>query len=125
MSRPSENAESSETTNVVVLRGEIRGEPVERVLPSGGVVVQFDVAARLDGSAAVAPVSLSDPSKAALACIEPGASVVVFGGIRRRFFRVDGRTQSRTEVVARRVVATRRRAGVDRLLSEAIAAIEP
>lgn len=118
-------SESSETTNVVVLRGEIRGEPVERVLPSGAVVVQFDVAAHLDGSSAVAPVSMSDPPKATLACIEKGASVVVFGGIRRRFFRVDGHTQSRTEVVALQVVAARRRASVGRMLTRAIAALEP
>ena len=29
--------------NIAVLRGAVRGEPVTRVLPSGGVVVQFDV----------------------------------------------------------------------------------
>lgn len=112
------------STNVVVLRGEVRGEPVERSLASGVAVVQFDVAARLAGAAAIAPVSISDPPTSVRDLLHDGANVVVLGGVRRRFFRVDGRTQSRTEVIATRVVPARRRAAVGRLLAEATSALD-
>ena len=45
-----------------------------------------------------------------------GTDVVVVGSVRRRFFRTAGATQSRTEVVAERIVAARRGREVRRLL---------
>jgi hypothetical protein len=110
--------------NLVVLRGQVRAEPVQRELPSGSRVVQFDVATEVDGATSTAPVSMTDPPTTSLEAIAVGADVVVFGGVRRRFFRVDGRTQSRTEVVAQRVVAARRTASVNRLLTAAAATID-
>ena len=111
--------------NLVVLRGALRAEPVERELPSGARVVQFDVATELDGATSIAPVSMIDPPKTSLDALSAGADVVVFGTVHRRFFRVDGRTQSRTEVVAERVVGARRSAPVRRLLADAVATIDP
>ncbi|MDX2378840.1 MAG: hypothetical protein QNM02_03680 [Acidimicrobiia bacterium] len=118
-------SESTETEmiNVVVLRGAVKGEPVERILPSGGVVVQFDIGSRLEGGSCTAPISMTDPPPAVRDVITDGAAVIVLGGIRRRFFRVGGQTQSRTEVVATRVVPVRRRAAIRRLLAEAAEAI--
>ena len=53
----------------------------------------------------------------------PADEVTVFGHVRRRFYRTGGATQSRTEVVADRIVATRRRRDVQRLIGRAIAAL--
>jgi single-strand DNA-binding protein len=118
-------SESTETDmiNVVVLRGAVKGEPVERALPSGGVVVQFDIATRLEGGSCSAPITITDPPPAVRDVIIDGTCVIVLGGIRRRFFRVGGQTQSRTEVVATRIVPARRRAAIRRLLAHAAEAI--
>ena len=98
--------------NLVVLRGALAAEPQERTLPSGSVAVQFDVRTALgdagDGAAATVPVSWIDPSPADRASLEVGEDVVVIGAVCRRFFRVGGATQSRTEVVAEVVVPRRR-----------------
>ena len=51
--------------------------------------------------------------------VEPGAEVVVSGRVRRRFFRAGGVTQSRTEVVADAVVATRQAKRARSLVSAA------
>jgi single-strand DNA-binding protein len=99
--------------NVAVIRGDVHGEPNLRDLPTGGVVAQFDVTTRLqtDGreSNISVPIAWSDPTAAQLGVLVPGAEVVVVGTVRRRFFRVGGATQSRTEVVADTVVPIRRR----------------
>jgi single-stranded DNA-binding protein len=115
-------------TNVVVLCGRVRSDPTTRTLPSGAQVVQFDVVVDgvVDGdeTPSTAPVSISDPAKGTVALIAAGAEVAVLGHVNRRFFRVAGRTQSRTEVVARRVVASRRRSSVARLLADAAARLD-
>ena len=46
------------------------------------------------------------------------------GEVRRRFFRSNGRTESRTEVVASTVLPTRRKAQVARAIERAIADLE-
>jgi single-strand DNA-binding protein len=116
------NDPAARATNVVVLRGAVRGERTERELPSGSIVVQFDVATALaaDGRhrSVSVPVAWVDPIDAAL--VVEGAEVVITGTVRRRFFRVGGATQSRTEVVADAVIPVRRRAQVARAL-EAVA----
>jgi single-strand DNA-binding protein len=104
-------------TNVVVVRGPVRGTPTSRELPSGSTVLQFDVATVVDDPGAPTgrtttttvsvPVSWTDPGDAAV--VVEGAELVVTGTVRRRFFRVGGATQSRTEIVADAVIPTRRR----------------
>ena len=106
--------------NIAVLRGVVRGEPVTRVLPSGGVVVQFDVSTTVRSRGTVSntsvPVAWADPSSASMACLADGNELVVVGPVQRRFFRVGGATQSRTEVVAESVISARRRKQVDAAL---------
>jgi single-strand DNA-binding protein len=86
--------------------------------------VQFDVATSvLDGARATsisAPVAWPDPSDAAARVLSVGAEFLVVGSVRRRFFRVGGATQSRTEVVAERVVPLRRRKQVTAALADVV-----
>ncbi len=105
-------------TNIVVLNGVVRGEPTRRELPSGSIVWQFDVATTsVDGRVSSVPVAWTDPSEAAVRPVTDGNAVVVIGGVCRRFFRVAGSTQSRTEVVADTVVPARRRRTVETALA--------
>ena len=101
---------SSVCCNLVVLRGVVNADVVERELPSGGVAVQFDVrtpAAPPTSSTSV-NVSWIDPPADARAAILLGEQILVIGTVQRRFFRVAGATQSRTEVVAATVIPARR-----------------
>ncbi len=112
---------SETTSNVALLRGVVVGEPMSRDLPSGSVVVQFDVSTLIDAGEKKAkvsvPVSWVDPPHKALEPIEPGLDVVVVGTVRRRFFRSGGSTQSRTEVVVDAVVPARRTKQVQTLVA--------
>lgn len=105
------NAVDPVPSNFVVLRGTVTSDPVERDLPAGGVVVQFDVTTvdHLGGRTVKlsVPVAWSDPADAASIRID--SEVLVIGTVRRRFFRVGGATQSRTEVVVETVIPARRR----------------
>jgi single-strand DNA-binding protein len=112
--------------NLTVLRGELLHDPSPRALASGEVVVQFDlrVEAGDGGSRISVPVSWSDPPAIALRGVSGGSEVVVLGWTRRRFFRAGGVTQSRTEVVAARVVRARRARAVESLVADAIATLQ-
>lgn len=93
--------------NVVVLIGTLSRDPQEVSLPSGDRLVQFEVTTRSgERPADSAPVVWFDPPAAALA-LGAGDDVVVRGRVRRRFFRAGGFTQSRTEVVADKVIPAR------------------
>lgn len=94
--------------NLAVLAGTISGPPVARELRTGSTVLQFDLATPVDGQNISVPVAWHDPTSAQHASIGAGVHVVVTGSVRRRFFRVGGQTQSRTEVVASAVVPSRR-----------------
>ena len=114
--------------NIAVIRGSVRTEPTVRELPSGGVVAQFDVATTTESDgrqlSVSVPIAWSDPTTTQLGVLAGGSEVVVVGTVRRRFFRVGGATQSRTEVVADAVVPVRQhkrvavalRAAADRVL---------
>jgi single-strand DNA-binding protein len=99
--------------NIAVIRGSLRAEPTSRELPGGGVVVQFDVATttQSDGRqlSVSVPIAWNDPTTTQLGILTGGCEVLVVGTVRRRFFRVGGATQSRTEVVADAVVPMRQR----------------
>src|SRR5262245_64649841 len=95
--------------NIAVLRGTLSRDPVERTLPSGSRLVNYEVTVPDDagGPADSAPVAWFDPP-ARLPAVTQGDEVVVLGRVRRRFFRTAaGVTASRTEVVAQRVVPAR------------------
>jgi single-strand DNA-binding protein len=106
--------------NLAVVCGAVSHEPHERQLPSGVAVVQFDVTTRVESDATRStvsvPIAWHDPSPAQLGLLVVGADVVVIGTVRRRFFRVGGATQSRTEVVADAVIPARRQRRVDTAL---------
>lgn len=104
--------------NLAVLRGRLTGEAQIRELATGQVVVQFDLTTRDDTGTHSVPVAWFDPPRGELAA-GIGTELVVVGSVRRRFFRADGATQSRTEVVAERVVAATRRREVAKVLSGA------
>ena len=115
--------------NVVVLRGTLVAELRWRELPSGQLLGQFDVTTRDDSGTQTVPVAWFDPPAAADE-LAAGSELVVVGSVRRRFFRAGGTTQSRTEVVATKVLPARRgrdvrRAldAVGRLLQQAPAAV--
>jgi single-strand DNA-binding protein len=110
--------------NLVVLRGSLVNEATVRELPSGSVVLQFDVTTRDDAGTQSVPVAWVDPPAAGLP-VAAGEDLIVLGSVRRRFFRAGGTTQSRTEVVAERVVAAGKRREAQRALDSARAALDP
>lgn len=109
--------------NLVVLRGVLVAEPRIRELPSGSVLAQFDVTTRDSGGTQSVAVAWFDPP-ASLSELAAGAEVVVVGSVRRRFFRAGGATQSRTEVVADKLVTTRRKRDVRRAITGACRQLE-
>ena len=109
--------------NIVVLQGKLSRAPEERQLRES-VLATFEVTTReVDEPAVTAPVVWFDPPDAAWS-FDAGDDVTVVGEVRRRFFRSNGRTDSRTEVVAAAVLPTRRKAQVARALERAIATLE-
>lgn len=110
--------------NLVVLRGTLAGDPRTRELPSGSVITQFDITTRDDGGTQSVPVAWFD-APATGRDLAAGTDVVVVGSVRRRFFKAAGATQSRTEVVAERIVAARRGREVQRLLGSARGLLDP
>jgi single-strand DNA-binding protein len=112
--------------NVAVVQGCLSSAPVERVLPSGDRMVSLEVSVPRRGpgqKGETVPVAWPNPPANAID-LAPGTQVMVLGRVRRRFFRVGGFTQSRTEVVAESVVPLRRPKRVADLLAEAVARLE-
>ena len=110
--------------NIVILRGTLTRPAEQRVLPSGDVVVAYDVrVVRDEGPAESVPVVWSPPAGRGL--LAAGEEVVVTGRVRRRFYRAGGATQSRTEVVAEAVARAGDGRRVRRLLEQALAAASP
>jgi single-strand DNA-binding protein len=111
-------SDQSLVRNLVVLRGTLVAVARLRELPSGSAVAQFDITTRDDTGTQSVPVAWFDPPPT-VTDLEAGAELVVVGSVRRRFFRAGGATQSRTEVVATKVVPTRRGRDVRRALDAA------
>ena len=106
--------------NIVVLQGKLSRAPEERQLRES-VLATYEVTTRDDdGTAATAPVVWFDPPATAWQ-LDADDEVTIVGEVRRRFFRSNGRTESRTEVVASTVLPTRRKAQVSRALENAMA----
>jgi hypothetical protein len=109
--------------NIVVLQGTVREEPLAQTLPSGQEALSFDLVVHEPNDAAASgvtagrvPVVVFD-SRLEVAV---GDELVVVGAVRKRFFRAASTTRSRTEVIACRVVPSRRRAQVQRAIETAI-----
>ena len=105
-----------ETNNLVLLRGTLSSEPVERELPSGARVTKVELRTQVDATTVSVPVAVHDRT----VTVGAGDEVVVTGYVRRRVFRAGGITQSRTEVIAGQIVKTSRRRTVERALTEVI-----
>lgn len=104
-----------DANNLAVVRGIVTGVPHTRRLRSGEAVIEFVVATRSEGRNAGVPVVASGA-----AAVGAGDQVVVLGHVRQRFFRADGVTRSRTELVAGQVFgAGRRRAAAEALAAAA------
>ena len=120
MARTTHATHVDHTENLVVLIGEVVGDPLDRALADGSTVVQFDLRTTVVRGDAeftrTVPLSWRDPTHRDRALVTPSARVLVIGTVERRFFRVGGTTQSRTEVVVGRLVPTRRRQAVGRAL---------
>ena len=110
--------------NVVVLRGTVVTDTTIRELPSGSIVIQFDVTTRDDAGTQSVPVAWLDPPATGRE-LGRGSEVVVVGSVRRRFFRAGGNTQSRTEVVAEHVVAGKRGRPLTRVLDGVRRQLDP
>jgi single-strand DNA-binding protein len=87
--------------NTVVVRGNLSSEPRRRTLPSGSVLVTWEVTTDFDGSRLSVPVVWVDPPAAPARNAE-GDEVVVLGHVRRRYFVGANGTASSTEVVGER-----------------------
>jgi single-strand DNA-binding protein len=111
-------------TNVVVLIGRLARPAQLRQLPSGDVLVEYQLTVpRPNARADSVPVVWEQPPPSASE-YDTDAEVVVVGRVRRRFFRVGARTESRTEVVAEAVVPARQAKRARAALAGACARIE-
>jgi single-strand DNA-binding protein len=110
--------------NMVTLLGRLARPAEERLLPSGDRMVILEVTVTRAGERAESvPVVWFDPPPSA-ADLDVDTAVVVVGRVRRRFFRAGGTTQSRTEVVADRVVPARQHKRVRAALADAMGRLE-
>ena len=100
--------------NVAVVRGSCSSAPEVRTLESGQVLAVLQVTTKPDEGAAVSvPVVVWSPP-AWVERLETGDEIVVFGRVRRRFYRAGGGAASKTELEAEVVArgSDRRRVAV-------------
>jgi single-strand DNA-binding protein len=110
--------------NVVALVGRLSRPAEQRLLPSGDRLVALEVTlAGPDGKDETVPVVWFD-APAAAGILDAGRPVLVVGRVRRRFYRANGTTQSRTEVVAETVVPTSQAKRVAAALRAAVARLD-
>lgn len=84
--------------NSVILTGTIANTPRRVELPSGAVHWEFDVTTPHNDEVLSVPVRCASVEERPW--MAEGVEVSIVGTVRRRYFRADGTTQSRTEVVA-------------------------
>ena len=106
--------------NVAVIAGQVLSKPNERRLDTGEFATAFDVVTEGEEGRLTVPVNWVTTVRALVA---EGDEVVVVGKVRRRFFQSSGHVQSRTEVLAESVVASRRKVAVRKALEAAADAI--
>jgi hypothetical protein len=106
----------TEGLNAAVLAGTLSSDPREVVLDSGTRLLRLEVTTRASGATASVPVAWFDPPRGG-PTLAAGDAVLVVGTVRRRWFGGPGGARSTTEVVADRVVPTRRQAATRRALA--------
>lgn len=90
--------------NIAIVQGRVRTEPDRRVQRDGSLMLSFDVLVEPgEGSTQQVPVTWSGPQGGEPTLTE-GARITVVGHVLRRFYRTGGRTMSRTDVRASRIV---------------------
>lgn len=90
--------------NVAIVQGRVHGEADRRTSRDGRLLVSFDVAVPgRDGPSLQVPVTWAGAPERAPS-IHDGMLVTVVGCVFRRFYRSGGRTLSRTDVRADRVI---------------------
>ncbi len=105
--------------NMVVVIGKLVKPMQVRHLPSGLRLASFDLQVpRSDESTDTVPVALFNSGESTPDWVS-GQELLAVGRVRRRFFRVGGTTQSRTEVVADHVFPLAQREDVGQVLTEA------
>jgi len=109
----------TEPLNLAVVYGTLSSDPVERELPSGDVVHNYEVTVRSEGLADTVPVVRFGNGR--VPALAEGDAVIVTGRVRRRFFRAGGATASRTEVVADAIVPARQTATAAKAFQRALA----
>lgn len=85
-------------TNVAVVVGDLSSEPRIVQLPSGDVLVNYEVSTETAAGRLSVPVQADGSGRRPV--LHQGDRVVAVGVVRRRFYRAGGATMSRTEVVA-------------------------
>ena len=108
--------------NVVVLRGTLQDEPLERTLSSGVTVTNWEVRAADTETVQTVPVQWEDADRRVQA-ITAGDEGGVLGTIRRRFFRTGGATAARTEVLGAQMAKPTQRKAMAKVLNHAQAAL--
>jgi single-strand DNA-binding protein len=113
--------------NIVVLVGRLSSTPRQTQLPSGDERWAFELSCESDPASSVVgecitlsvPVAVAAPING-IERFDTGTELVVAGVVRRRFYRVGGITQSRTEVVAQAVIEITARRPADKALGTAL-----
>lgn len=103
--------------DLAVLVGTLSSDPVEQTLPSGSVLLRYEVTVRDRAPADTVPVAWVDPRRPPALAV--GDRVVVVGRVRRRFFRAGGATRSATEVLATSVSRPRSTSAARAALAQA------
>ncbi|MBI2704354.1 MAG: single-stranded DNA-binding protein [Actinobacteria bacterium] len=110
--------------NVAIVAGVLSSDPAMRELASGDIVMTYEVTTRVGTeTASSVPVAWFCQEATKRPDLHKGDAVVVTGRVHRRFFRTGGVTQSRTEVVADRVVPGGRRKAAAGAIGRAIASV--
>ena len=105
--------------NVVLLRGVLSSDPRLRELPSGSVLMQWELTTDTGGEKLTVPVSWFDPPER-LRLLVAATEVVVLGVVRRRYYRSGGRLQSATDVVASAAAPTRQAKTARRIIERGL-----
>jgi hypothetical protein len=106
--------------NVAVITGRVLAKPVERRLATGEYASAFDVVTEGPDGRLTVPVNWVTTVRS---LVSEGDEVLVRGRVRRRFFQASGSVQSRTELLADAVVATRRKVATRKAIETVIEAL--
>lgn len=109
--------------NLVVVSGTLSSDPRCTELPSGELRWSIDVSTPSSDGVLTVPVAWHGALPGAHWA--KGTDVCVAGQVRRRFFRVGGVTQSRTEVVAQSIVELTRRGSAAAALRRVVRVLDP